>query len=242
MISEELKKQLGSWTNLYPFFESNQWIDLKSKLKPDFAQIVPTMDKWFRAFEKCDRNNLKVVWLGLSPYYSLDKYRKVNVADGLCFSTEQANDVPPSLFQLYKGLENDQFDGMNLHMMRWNELSFLADQGVLLLNSALTTIYGSSDKHLEAWKPFIKFVINELNKEEGLIFCGFGQVANEMLINVDRSKHIIIEREHPAAAAYRGDYWKHNKMFTEIDNQLIKQGKDTILWDKYYYDMEPAPF
>lgn len=242
MLSDELKKQLGTWIDLYPFFESKEWLDLKSKLKPDFQNITPEMFKWFRAFESCNINELKVVWLGLSPYHTTDKFRKGNVADGLCFSTEQINDVPPSLFQLYKGIENDQFNGLNLNMSRHNNLEFLANQGILLLNSALTTTYGSPDTHLEVWKPFVKYVLEYLNKKDRLIFCGFGQKANELLTIIDKEKHLVLEREHPAASSYRGDYWKHDKMFTKIDIELIEQGKNGILWDKYYYDLEKPPF
>lgn len=242
MISQKLKDQLGDWKCLYPFFESNGWTDIKEKIKPDFASTTPAIDVWFKAFKECKYADLKVVWLGLSPYYTTDQYTKKNVADGLAFSTAQKHTVPPSLFQLYKGYEWDQHDGMNLNLERHNDLTFLANQGVLLLNSALTTVYGTPDKHLEIWKPFIQFVLKVLNEKEGLIFCGFGKVANELLTGVDKTRHIVFEREHPAAAAYRGGNWKHDKLFTKVDDELIKKGKETISWDKYFVDLEPAPF
>lgn len=242
MISDKLKSQLGDWEILYPFFESNEWTKIKESIKPDFATTTPEIDVWFKAFKECKYADLKVVWLGLSPYYTTDQYTKKNVADGLAFSTAQKHTVPPSLFQLYKGYEWDQHDGMNLNLERHNDLTFLANQGVLLLNSALTTVYGTPDKHLEIWKPFIQFVLKVLNEKEGLVFCGFGKVANELLTGVDKTRHIVFEREHPAAAAYRGGYWKHDKLFSKVDEQLVKQGKETISWDKYFVDLEPAPF
>ena len=243
MVSEALKEQLGSWTILYPFFESSEWTKIKEAIKPDFSKTTPEVGVWFRAFKECRYTDLKVVWLGLSPYFTTDQYTKKNTADGLAFSTDTKHTVPPSLFHLYKGYEWDQFDGINLNLARHNNLEFLANQGVLLLNSALTTTYGSAESHLEIWRPFIKYVIQVLNKEKsGLIYCGFGKVANELLTFVDKEKNTVFEREHPAAAAYRGNNWKHDKLFTKVDDELIKQGKETISWDKYYADLEPAPF
>jgi len=242
MLSQRLKDQLGDWTCLYPFFESEEWTRIKEALKPDFSNITPEIDVWFRAFKECKYADLKVVWLGLSPYYTTDPYTKRNVADGLAFSTSTKHTVPPSLFHLYKGYEWDCHQGMNLALERSNDLLFLANQGVLLLNSALTTTYGSPDKHLEVWKPFIQYVIKVLNSDKKIIFCGFGKIANELLTGVDRAKHVVFEREHPAAAAYRSGDWKHEKLFTKIDEELIKEGKSEILWDKMYLGLEPAPF
>lgn len=239
-ISDRLKEQLGSWTELYPFFETEEWQKIKSALKEDINQLTPEIDVWFRAFKECQSSNLKVVWLGLSPYFNKDMFSKKNVADGLAFSTNDSHIVPPSLFQVYKGLEWDKWGGMNLNMTRSNNLQFLANQGVLLLNSALTTVYGSSDKHIKIWEPFISYVINVLNKRSGLIFVGFGQVANELLTKVDRTKHIVFEREHPAAAARNSRMWRHDNLFTKLDEELKR--KDTqIFWDKHEIDIK-VPF
>lgn len=240
MVSDKLKEQLGSWTCLYPFFESEEWPKIKEALKQDFDQLTPEIEVWFRAFKECDYNTLSVVWLGLSPYFNKDSYTGKNVADGLAFSTDTKHMVPPSLFQLYKGLEWDKWKGMNLEMQRHNKLDFLAQQGVLLLNSALTTTYGSSEKHLKIWEPFILYVIEVLNKRKGLVFVGFGKTANELLTRVDKNNHKVFEREHPAAAAYTSRLWKHDKLFTEMDDELSKHGK-TILWDKYLVDLD-VPF
>jgi uracil-DNA glycosylase len=236
MLSDKLKQQLGDWEILYPFFEGPEWPKIKEALKGDLEQITPDMSVWFRAFKECKYSELKVVWLGLSPYYTKDLYTKANTADGLAFSTDTKHSVPPSLFKIYKGIEADLWDRMNLNMDRKNDLTFLANQGVLLLNSALTTVYGNSEAHLEIWKPFIEYLIQVLNKQnEGIIFCGFGKVANALLTKVDRTKHTVYEREHLAASAYASRDWAHEKLFSKINN------KTTILWDNYLVDLE-VPF
>jgi len=127
---------------------------------------------------------------------------------------------------------------MNLEMFRANELDFLADQGILLLNSALTTTYNKPDSHLLIWEPFIKYVIEILNKKDKLIFCGFGKVANTLLINVDISKHIVFEREHPAASAYQNRDWKHDNLFSKTNEILYSIYEKEIKWDTYLVPKE----
>lgn len=230
MISENLKIQLGDWTNLYPYFESEKWSILKEKLKPDFQNITPDISNWFKAFKMCSPNDLKVVWLGLSPYYHIDTYTKEKVAEGLCFSTSTRNNVPKSLFLIYKAMET-LYDYKE--MDRSNNLEYLAKSGVLLLNAALTTKIGSSDSHLENWQEFTEEVLDQINTtKQNIIFIGFGGVANNILNRVDETKHIVYRREHPAKASYESRMWKHDNIFQKVNEDLKRLGKKEIIWDK----------
>lgn len=242
MISEKLAEQLGTWTCLYPFFEGLQWMNVKEGIRPDINKITPKVENWFKAFKETPFDEVKVVWLGMSPYYTVDNYTKDYVADGLAFSTAQKHSVPPSLFKLYKGIEEDLWRGMNLAMDRRNNLEFLAHQGILLLNAALTTPLGDSKKHLEIWTPFIKHVIGILSKEkENLVFVSFGTPAAQFMKYVDTTKHHVEQREHPAASAYESRNWEHNKLFSKTNAYLDSVGKTEILWDNYLVDQE-VPF
>lgn len=233
MLGEKLKGMLGTWTCLHPFFESEAWPKIKEALKPDMGNITPDIELWFRAFRECSWEDVKVVWLGLSPYYSQDPYTKADVADGLAFSTAQRHSVPPSLFKLYKGMEWDMWDGMNLDMMRSNELSFLANQGILMINSALTTTYGKADSHIEIWKPFIEYVMTKLICEkQDLVVTGFGKVA-QGYTKICKKNQNVLDVEHPAAASYQSRNWEHQNLFTNTNNILKKLGKEPILWDTY---------
>ena len=241
-IKPALIKQLGDWKCLYPFFEDDRWINLKNSIKNDAATLTPDPSNWFRAYTVCKFEKVQVVFLGLCPYHTLDTYTKALVADGLTFSTETKHGVPPSLFKIYKGIEDDLWGGFNVEMERCNKLDFLAEQGVLLTNVALTTIQGTAGYHTEVWEPFTKFLIETLNStKEGLIFVGFGQVANKALLKVDRKVHTVIELEHPAASAYANRGWKHENTFSRINELLTKAGKSPILWDKYLTTLD-APF
>lgn len=244
-ITPKLTEQLGDWTCLYPFFEGPEWVGIKNKLKPDINQISPGIENLFKAYKLCKYEDLKVVFMGLCPYHTIDKYTGQMVADGMAFSTDMKHSVPPSLFKVYKGIEWDLWDGMNLNMKRSNDLTFLAEQGILLTNVALTTILGTAAYHTRVWAPFTKFLIETLNKErEGLMFVGFGQVANEALQKVDKTKHQLIELEHPAASAYEHRDWRHEKVFSRINQFLLTKGKPEILWDTHQLELldEEVPF
>lgn len=234
MISRQLREQINSWECLYPFFESTLWIDIKNQIKPDYTSSVPLIENWFKAFKECPYRSLKVIILGMSPYYNISTYTKLPVADGLCFSTDTKHDVPKSLFELYRGMQEDLYPDKWDLMSRYNNLQYLANQSVLLLNSSLTTKIGESDSHLIYWQPFILEVINQINLEkEGIVFIGMGSVANKLLENVDTHKHIVFNREHPSFAARENRKWLHKKCFSLANEELIKQGKTQIFWDRY---------
>lgn len=241
MISEKLKLQLSGWEILFPFFETQAWLDIKNAIKPDFFRVSPSIDSWFKAFTLCSYKDTKVVWVGQSPYFTIDGYSKEVTADGLCFSTNIKNNVPPSLFKIYKAIEYDLWNGCNRDMDRTNNLEYLAKQGVLLLNSALTTIIGSADSHIEVWRPFIDYVVKVLNEKEDLVVVTFGKVAKEAMINID-SKHMLVNLEHPAKAAYENRAFKHENCFSKINEYLVNKNKEEIKWDQSQLVEEQVPF
>jgi len=241
-LSPKLKGYLGNWEGIHPFFKSPEWPKIKDSIAPDMDQITPHIDNWFKAFRFTSPDQVKVVWLGMSPYFTTDKYTKNLTADGLAFSTDCRNSLPPSLERVYKGIEQDIFGGFGIKMERKNELDFLAYQGVLLLNSALTTVLGDSKKHLPVWEPFIAYVLKYISdNSENVVFTGFGANANSLLDNVDKEKHLVIKLEHPAAAAYGNREWKHEGVFNRTNEYLKSKNQREILWDNFLAE-DDCPF
>ena len=64
-------------------------------------EIYPPVDQIFRAFECCPFSSTKVVIFGQDPYF------QEGLANGLAFSVEKNQSIPPSLKNIYKELEND---------------------------------------------------------------------------------------------------------------------------------------
>lgn len=190
---------------LTPFIESQQFDDIISHLKSEKAngkKVVPFDVDCFNAFKYCPYNELKVVIIGQDPYHGI-RFDKPE-AHGLAFSYKKTNQndyyVPKSLQNILKevamdvyGSHSDLFIDQDTNLERW------AKQGVLLLNTALTTIEGTPGAHLTLWKPFTNYVIQYLNTQNpGLIWMLWGSDARKYKIHLDCTRHHILEAGHPS--------------------------------------------
>ena len=121
--------------------------------------FTPKIKQLFRAFEECPYNNLKVVFVGQDPYSTL--FNGINAADGIAFSCSNTGTVQPSLKYMFQEIEKQIYPeggySWDPDLKRW------ANQGVLLLNSALTVQVGKTGTHYEIWKNFVIFVLDHLN-------------------------------------------------------------------------------
>ena len=96
-------------------------------------KIFPPENDWFKALELTPFEHVKVVILGQDPYHEPQQ------AHGLCFSVPDGITPPPSLVNIYKEIETDLGRPSATH----GDLTAWAHQGVLLLNSTLTSIWSS---------------------------------------------------------------------------------------------------
>ena len=97
------------------------------------SRVLPAPDQTFKAFEYCPWNTLKVIIIGQSPYPS----RKD--AHGLAFSSMDAQ-APAALENIFEEIYEDYYNGnRKFKMFETNDLTQWAYQGVLLINSCMTT-------------------------------------------------------------------------------------------------------
>lgn len=223
---------------LSPFIESSQFDDIIHNLrllKQVGKVVLPYDTDCFNAFKYCPYNKLKVVIVGQDPYSNFI-YNKPE-AQGLAFSYKPTaeNDfhVPESLSNILQEVNDDvykcNFDDMMLiedpNLIRW------AEQGVLLLNMALTTEHKESGVHIKLWKPFINYLIQYLNQyNPGLIWMLWGADAKSLKDNLSPSHHIL-EAGHPSPKNVTVPFLgcKH---FTKANEIIEKQnGKsEKITW------------
>ena len=115
----------SNWGNiLTPFIESKAFdevVDSLVSLVNSGKRFTPKFKDVFNAFKECDYNDLKVVIVGQDPYPQLGS------ADGLAFSCSKKGKAEKSLQYINKAIDTDHTD-----------LRCWADQGVLLINTALT--------------------------------------------------------------------------------------------------------
>jgi len=146
-----------SWAKLLnQEFEKPYFKELVEKVKEDSKVnvVYPPGSKIFNAFDSCPVQNCKVVILGQDPYHG------PNQANGLSFSVEKTEKIPPSLVNIYKEICSD----LGFHYPKHGDLTSWAKQGVLLLNSGLTVRAGEAASHKSyGWMKFTDEVIRQIS-------------------------------------------------------------------------------
>ncbi len=188
--------------------------------------ILPPSRNIFRAFRECPYNDLKIVFVGQDPYHQV--INNVPVADGLAFSCSNTGKEQPSLNFILNEVQRTAY---HYKFARQSDLTHWANQGILLLNTALTVEQSKPDSHTQYWKEFITSVLNHLNNsKENLIFVFFGRKAQAFTSLINSTRHHKLNVVHPAAAAHRGGVWDCEDVFNKCNNILKESLKETIIW------------
>lgn len=212
----ERLKPSGWASRLRGFIQSSDFdkiLHTLYKMRESGKRFTPPLKQVFRAFEECPVNKLKVIMIGQDPYPHF------GVADGLAFSCSNTRKPQPSLQKIFEAVDTTLYYGEeppehNPDLTRW------ANQGVLLLNTALTCEIDKVGSHTPIWKEFIAYAMDIINfTDGGLIFVLMGKQAQE-LEGLIGDQHYIIKTTHPAYASYTKQPWDCNNMFNEI-NRII---------------------
>lgn len=221
----ERLKESGWGDKLKTFFLSNDFkniLDTLLKERDEGKRFTPPLKQVFRAFECCPLKDLKVVMIGQDPY------PQMNVADGIAFSCSNTGKPEASLRYIFKALEESVYkDGYTWdpNLERWSE------QGILMLNTALTTSIGKVGTHYAIWNPFITFLLDYLTiHQPGLIYVFLGKKAAELSDLIPDNNHKLFV-SHPASAAYQDlEKWGHDDVFNKISDLVQKQFNEKIIW------------
>ena len=214
----------NTWdTILKDEFDKDYYLKLRSFLKQEYTTktIYPSMYDIFNALKYTDYNDTKVVILGQDPYHGEGE------AHGLAFSVKEDIPIPPSLKNIYKELNTSLgcYIPNNGYLKKW------ADQGVLLLNAALTVQKDMANSHRgKGWEIFTDEVIKKLSqREKPVIFMLWGNNAKEKRQYIDLKRHHVLTSVHPSPlSASRGFFGcNHFKKANEI---LESMGEKPIDW------------
>ncbi len=206
-----------------PEFSKNYYKELYSKVLEEYShyQIFPPIEDVFSAFDLTPLSKVKVVIIGQDPYHN------INQAHGLCFSVKPGIDVPPSLVNIYKELNEDMgcYIPNNGYLVKW------AKQGVLMLNSVLTVRAHEANSHKGyGWEKFTDAVIRILNEQDRpIVYLLWGNPALKKASVVDNPKHLLLKAPHPSPlSAYRGFFGCHH--FSMANDFLKENGLEPIDW------------
>lgn len=201
-------------------FESMEFSNFIERIDKDYENyiIYPNKENIFRALKLTDFNEVKVVILGQDPYHG------PNQANGLAFSVENGNKLPPSLKNIFKEIYRDlAIKNLNGDLTSW------AKQGVLLLNSILTVKEGSPNSYKNTyWNFLTDKIISEISKKRNIIFLLWGNEARSKKTIIEEG-NFILESAHPSPLSYyRG--FEGNNHFSKVNEILENLGLEKIDW------------
>ena len=185
--------------------------------------ITPSKDKVFKCFTECSYNDLKVIIIGQDPYPQL------NVATGLAFANkEKTTNISPSLQIIKESLITPYISNgdkrFDITLESW------ANQGILLLNAALTVEYRRPESHIDLWRPFIVKLIENLSiKNSGLVYILLGATAKTFKPYIDTNYNFVLYDNHPSfyARTYKE---MSNRVFIETNKYLKGHYNTEIKW------------
>jgi uracil-DNA glycosylase len=211
------------WDILKPEFEKSYYQDLRKFLINEYQNyyIHPDSHHIYEAFEWTPFSKTKVVILGQDPYHEPGQ------AHGLSFSVLPGVQVPPSLRNIYKELDDD----LGIPPVNHGYLKKWADQGVLLLNSVLTVRDGVAFSHKsKGWETLTNCVIEKLSaRPEPVVFILWGRAARNKINLIDTKANIVIQSAHPSPlSSHRGFFG--SKPFSKTNIALESIGEQPIDW------------
>lgn len=195
--------------------------------------VYPPQKDLFRALRLTTPNNVKVVIIGQDPYHEDGQ------ANGLAFSVNPGVRIPPSLQNIYKEIASD----LGVAAPVDGDLSFLAEQGVLLLNSCLTVSAGEAASHSEkiGWEAVTSDIVRVCAKmDRPIVFLLWGAHAKRVFEQsgaselLDKKKLVLVSSHPSPLAASRGSAafpaFLGSKPFSHVNSFLEDMGESPIVW------------
>ncbi len=220
-----------SWhAKMRPFIESEECDKIYAYLKAESKRgkrVAPLSMHVWRCFLETPLTDLKVVMMGMAPYHTLKN--NAPVADGLLMGCSITEQLQPSLEQYYTAVEREFYDGLNLEMIKSPDVSYLAQQGVLMLNASLTVEINKAGSHMDVWEPFIKYLFEEVINHLGVPILFLGKDAAKYKKYTGIFAHVF-ELSHPASASYKNTDWDTEGVFSKIDILLEENNGFTVQW------------
>lgn len=179
----------------------------------ELGVIYPAKENVFRAFKECPYNRVRVVMIFQDPYHD-------GRATGISTAVEN-NPLPVTLKNIFKEITKDYGKPKtDPDLLHW------CNQGVLMLNAALTVERKNPGSHLVMWENFTKNLLKGLSLERKLVWVLFGKKIQQHKEYIKQG--IVIDAVHPAAEAYSGGTsgFFGSGVFKSINNNLNSK----IVW------------
>ena len=212
-----LEEYFGDWLKVIDIQELNSVVHKVNTLYKT-RKCEPSYNNIFKAFNITPYKELCQVWLLQDPY------PQSGVSTGVALANKNDKEIlSPSLEVVKESIIN--FEVPHNFITFAPSLEEWSEQGILLLNSALTVETGKPGSHSMIWREFIKKLLINLSRENpGLIYVLWGTSAKTFNMYIDKC-NTIYKMPHPAYYART-----NSKIPYDFFRTLSKQTK--YLFDK----------
>ena len=217
---------MTSWNEFFKNIQGEEFCETLNKfLNNEYQEhtCYPPRELLFNAFRLTPLDKVKVVIVGQDPYHEPGQ------AMGLSFSVPKGIKVPPSLVNIYKEISLEYNCEMN---MSSGDLTYLAKQGVLLLNSILSVRAHQALSHnINEYREFLARVLEVLDhQKQPIVFLLWGGPARKLKAYLHNPSHLILECIHPSPLAANHGGWFGNNHFKKANEYLVNNGMSPINW------------
>ncbi len=184
------------------------------------CECYPPRGAIFEAFNRTPFDKTKVVIIGQDPYPNPGQ------AHGLCFSVREGVPPPRSLANIFKELATEF--GRAPHT---TDLTFWAQQGVLLVNTTLTVARSAPLSHAKCgWEEFTSAAVAALAaKRKNIVFMLWGAHAQKKGAAIDPERHLVLASAHPSPLSARRGFFGCGH-FRKANDYLAANSSTPIHW------------
>lgn len=185
-------------------------------------RVTPKLPDLFNAFKHCPYDSLKAVWVGQDPY------PQDGVATGIAFANAPDTKYLSRSLQILKDSVYSYLNKSEKEAIFDPSLMYWEEQGILMLNSSLSTVVGEIGKHTMIWRPVIADFLSKLSWiKSDLAYILSGSTANSFKPYISGSIGII-STVHPSFCARTNTPFPD--VFNELNNTLRTHGKEEVKW------------
>lgn len=220
-----IDEYFGDWMKV---LDRNETMKIMGWLRSiNQSTLCPNIKDVFKAFKLCPYNKCRVVFV------SQDPYPQKGVAQGVLFgnsSDTPENKLSPSLQIIKESVINFEIPH---NLITFDPtLESWAKQGILMINSALTTEVGKIGVHMMKWRPFMIAFLKKMSMiNPGIIYVLFGSQAQILEPYISKNNYVL-KIEHPAYFARTNKkmpyhIWKDiNKILYDLYGERIEWFKE----------------
>lgn len=218
----------GEWYEaLTPEFSKPYYSSLYDTVQSAYKDrvVYPPQELIFNALEHTPLSNVKCVIVGQDPYHGQGQ------AHGLSFSVPDKIAIPPSLVNIFTEIKQEY--GTNLLPIN-GDLTYLADQGVLLLNTSLTVLANKPASHsMIGWQNFTTAILQAVTKkQEAVVYMLWGKHAQCLQGSlVIPNNHLVLTASHPSPYSANISFMGCGH-FMKCNKHLTMHGVQPINWIK----------